>query len=420
MTSDPTDFSAHRFLADAFLGRPRHQIAQVSELLQSQLWQPLNVTPIDTQLMDDRSFVLRHSGPATTGLNEFNPLFVQQGLQLQASGVIGGNDTLGDQVLLSGIYGRLAASVGQFYYDTDGYQDGWGLKKNIETAFVQWQPSPDGSVFGEYRNSEQTQGDLSQNFFGATASQRLIQDRELYRLGFRFAVGNWSIAGTLTGQDSQEKTEFPAGSLLFTSDVDESVGEVLASYRTSRIHLVLGGGRYETTGTLEFFGFPSDSEGTAGNVFVYAGYDLIPAVLRVDLGLSWDEVDDGAYPERIDRVSPKLGLVFTPRPGTTIRAAAIRSLRRSLIAEQTIEPTRWPASTSSLTARLAQKSNASGLDGIRSCQQNPLRESSSRSGGSMCLRHSLILPILLKSSSGTNGIIALTCILRRIHGCRRH
>ena len=42
----PGNYSAHRFLADLYAALPRHEIARVSELLQSQLLQPLNVTPL--------------------------------------------------------------------------------------------------------------------------------------------------------------------------------------------------------------------------------------------------------------------------------------------------------------------------------------------------------------------------------------
>jgi tetratricopeptide (TPR) repeat protein len=359
---DPVDFSGHRFLADAFLDRPRHQFARVSELLQSQIWQPLNVTPIETQLMDDRSFILRNSGPATAGLNEFNPLFVQQGLQLQASGLIGGNDTLGDQILLSGLHDRVSASIGHFYYDSDGFQEGWGLKKDIVSAFVQAQLSPDSSIFGEYRNSEQTQGDLSQNFFGVTDSQRVIQDRELYRLGFRFPLNEWSIAGTLTQQDARDVTEAPVGSLLFRSDTDESAGELLAVYRSSRFYLLLGGGRFRTTGIAEFSGFPFESKGSAGNAFGYVSFEPVADLLRFELGLSWDEVErPDLYPETISRLSPKLGVVFRPRPGTTFRAAAFRSLRRSIIAEQTIEPTQVAGFNQFFDDALGTKSERVGV-----------------------------------------------------------
>jgi hypothetical protein len=41
---NPSNYSAHRFLADSYAALPRHEIARVSELLQSQLLQPVNIT----------------------------------------------------------------------------------------------------------------------------------------------------------------------------------------------------------------------------------------------------------------------------------------------------------------------------------------------------------------------------------------
>ena len=52
VNTDPTNFSAHRFLADSYSILPRHEIARVSELLQSQLLQPLNMTPIQPHLAE--------------------------------------------------------------------------------------------------------------------------------------------------------------------------------------------------------------------------------------------------------------------------------------------------------------------------------------------------------------------------------
>ncbi|MGH2356928.1 MAG: FecR domain-containing protein, partial [Candidatus Limnocylindria bacterium] len=52
VNTDPTNFSAHRFLADTYAILPRHEIARVSELLQSQLLQPLNMTPIQPRLAE--------------------------------------------------------------------------------------------------------------------------------------------------------------------------------------------------------------------------------------------------------------------------------------------------------------------------------------------------------------------------------
>src|SRR4029079_8206834 len=75
VNTDPSNFSSHRFLADSYSVLPRHEIARVSELLQSQLLQPLTVTPVQPQLGLSKSFFLVGAGPANPSFNEFNPLF---------------------------------------------------------------------------------------------------------------------------------------------------------------------------------------------------------------------------------------------------------------------------------------------------------------------------------------------------------
>ncbi len=341
LENDPAEYSGHRLLADAFLDRPRHQVARVSEMLQSQIWQPLDVSPVDAQLVDDRSFILRHSGPTTAGLNEFNPLFVENGLRLEASALFGGNNTTGDQVLLTGIHDRVSATLGQFYYDSDGFEDGWGLRKSIQSLFVQGQITSESSVFAEYRNSEQTEGDLTQNFFGVTDSQRVTQDRELARVGFRFPISDWNVAGVITHQDASDLTEAPVGSLLFTSESDELSGELIATFRSTNGYLLAGAGRYDIDGVIEFFGSPFPTNGSGENLFAYGSHDLLDGDLQVQIGLSWDKIDrpDLFLSRKIDELSPKFGVVFRPWPSTTLRAAAFRAVRRSIIAEQTVEPT---------------------------------------------------------------------------------
>ncbi len=65
---DPTNFSAHRFLADSYAVLPRYEIARVSELLQSQLLQPINITPIQPALAERNLFLISAQGPAAAGL----------------------------------------------------------------------------------------------------------------------------------------------------------------------------------------------------------------------------------------------------------------------------------------------------------------------------------------------------------------
>ncbi|MCP4994746.1 MAG: tetratricopeptide repeat protein, partial [Gammaproteobacteria bacterium] len=118
---DPASYSAHRFLADSYSTLPRHEVARVSELLQSQLLQPINITPVQPQLAENNLFILEGAGPAATAFNEFNPLFNRNRLALQASGITADKHTQGDDIVQSGVLGRASYSLSQFHYETDGF-----------------------------------------------------------------------------------------------------------------------------------------------------------------------------------------------------------------------------------------------------------------------------------------------------------
>ena len=52
LTLDPGNSSAHRFLSDAYIGVPRREIARVSELLQAQMLQDININPVQPSLAE--------------------------------------------------------------------------------------------------------------------------------------------------------------------------------------------------------------------------------------------------------------------------------------------------------------------------------------------------------------------------------
>ena len=98
LNADQRDYSAHRFLADTYQNLPRHEAARTSELLQSQLLQPLNITPVQPSLGEQNLLILSGSGPSQPSFNEFNPVFQRDRFALQASGVAGSFNTFGDEV----------------------------------------------------------------------------------------------------------------------------------------------------------------------------------------------------------------------------------------------------------------------------------------------------------------------------------
>jgi tetratricopeptide (TPR) repeat protein len=135
VNTDPSNFSAHRFLADSYSVLPRHEIARVSELLQSQLLQPLNMTPIQPRLAESNLFLVSAGGPAGVAFNEFNPLFNRDGITLQASGLAGENSTYAGEGVLSGIFKKASFSLGGFHFQTDGWRRNADQNDTIATAF---------------------------------------------------------------------------------------------------------------------------------------------------------------------------------------------------------------------------------------------------------------------------------------------
>ncbi len=111
LAHDPGNYSAHRLMADAYLNRPRHEIARVSELLQSQIRQPLNNNPAQVQLADSRLRAFRDAGPFDASFNEFSRLYTREGISGRIGLIAGQNSTLGQEVQLSNLTGKTSFTV---------------------------------------------------------------------------------------------------------------------------------------------------------------------------------------------------------------------------------------------------------------------------------------------------------------------
>ncbi|HMQ14154.1 MAG TPA: tetratricopeptide repeat protein, partial [Candidatus Competibacter phosphatis] len=108
---DPSNYSAHRLLADSYVALPNAEAARVSELLQAQLLQPINITPVSPRVAETR-LLIPSGGPPIPSLYEFNPLFVQDRPSLFFSGLGGNQNTWGDEFIVSGLADRFSYSLG--------------------------------------------------------------------------------------------------------------------------------------------------------------------------------------------------------------------------------------------------------------------------------------------------------------------
>ena len=367
VNTDPGNFSAHRLLADSYSALPRHEVARVSELLQSQLLQPINLNPVQPQLAETNLSVLDNAGPSDAAFLEFNPLFTRNRVALQLNGIGGSNSTWGNDLVLNGVHNRWSWSLGQYHYQTDGYRDNNDQKSNIYNLFVQGALSHKTSVLGELRYADTDFGDLNLRFAGDDFEPNQRHDEKLKsaRAGLRHAFNPRSeLIATLVYADDTDSSltdqfgfDFPP--FFFDNEVgldfsggDKGwAGELQHQFRADGYTLVSGIGYTnadrELTISQEYgFEFPpffvddsmdDDSDLHQSNIYLYSLFDL-PHDVTLTVGASGDAYDDGSIDRK--QFNPKLGVEWDATTDTTVRAAAFRTLQRlTSISPQTIEPT---------------------------------------------------------------------------------
>ena len=185
LAQDPASSAAHRFLSDVYQGEPRLEAARVSELLQAQLLQPVGLNPVQPSLGFPDLNLIANAGPAQVSFNEFTPLFQQDGWQLNGTGVVGTQQTIGNELTATTLQGRTSVSIGQYFFDTDGFRENDHLQHKIYSAFGQVQATDWLNLQAEFRRRETNLGDRSLNFdpdeFRSNADESIDQD--LVRLG---------------------------------------------------------------------------------------------------------------------------------------------------------------------------------------------------------------------------------------------
>jgi Flp pilus assembly protein TadD len=382
INTDPGDFSGHRFLADSYAVLPRHEIARVSELLQSQLLQPRNITPIQPRLAESNLFLISAGGPADLSYNEFNPIFNCDQLTVQGSGLWGENHTYGGEGVVSGIYQKVSGSGGHTHFETEGFRENNDQKDDITNVFAQYELTYQTSIQAEYRHRETEKGDLLLRFDTDNFSPNYRQQEETdsIRLGFHHAfspasrlIGNFRHSNSdLDVEDEFEAPiSFEIAPGIFVpatqqvnwdtkSDNEATGGELQYLFRSKSIDIISGAGYVDTDSNIRTLTetsitlgppFPptpipvpidpitSDTDVKHTNLYLYTNIK-IPENVTFTIGASGDFFDGGVSEvEDKNQFNPKIGVVWNPVPNTTLRGAIFRTLTRTLVDAQTVEPT---------------------------------------------------------------------------------
>jgi tetratricopeptide (TPR) repeat protein len=359
--TDPGEHAGHRFLADLYSTFPRHEVARVSELLQAQLLQPINLTPVSPRLAETDLFILEGAGPDALAFNEFNPLFNRNRVGVQFSGALGNEGITGEEVTVSGVWNRLSFSAGQFHYDTTGLRDNNSQDRNLYNLFAQAQLSNRTSVQGEVRVEQHRVGDLLIGFDATdfVPDQQTRTDGTTVRVGVRHVFSpRAQVIGSLYArtQDVSFAERFSdfgvTEAARYTQTSDAYTGEVRYLLDLGRFRLTGGGGRFRndfhrnSSSEFLFDDFPDEPPIQTSvqrsltpeqtNLYSYSTIDVAKA-LTVTAGLSGDWYDRQSFTRH--QVNPKVGVTWRVTTSTTVRVAAFRALHRAVVSNQTLEPT---------------------------------------------------------------------------------
>ncbi len=368
LNQDASNPSAHRFLSDAYLGRARYRSARASELLQAQLLQPINITPVQPQLTSENIGILNSTGPGSLSINEYDSLYTRNGTHVVANGIYGTNNTIASNVIGSALYNQLSLSAGQFHYQTDGFRENDDYKQDVYDAFAQYAISPEFNVQIELKQENVRSGDIATrlNQFHRENYHHAL-DHEIIRIGTVYKKDNvQTLIGSFMYSDLSDLNkdhDFLPPSSFPPFDVDIKTtrdykaegyqAELQYDLHDDNFNLKVGVGHiglnYKTDIVtdinIEFMSMPiahptiqetNEDNVNHTNAYIYLNQHFLYDI-QTTLGVSFDTYDDGITIK--DQFNPKVGLIWKSPGFLTFRTAFFRTLKRALAAKQTIEPT---------------------------------------------------------------------------------
>jgi hypothetical protein len=351
LSLDPANAGAHRFLSDVLIGVRRREIARVSNLLQAQMLQEININPVQPSLSETNLNIVTQGGPARAGFNEFTPLFERNQAQLNATGVVGNNDTLGGEGVVSALYDRYSLSAGAFHYETDGWRSNSDINHDIYNVFGQAAITPELNAQVELRRRKTSHGNLALDFDRDQQfpNLRVELEQNTYRSGFRYSPAPSSDAlFSFIYSDRDETIKDADGDNFLTkSSVKDTAyqPEVQYLYRQEIMNLTAGFAYTHVDRNDDFnFEVPSVLEQAAddrGNIdhsrgYAYGNLDL-PQPVTWTLGMSVDDYEEEDL--KVQKVNPKFGVQWNVTDDLRLRAAAFRTVKPPLVASRTLEPT---------------------------------------------------------------------------------
>ncbi|MBK6656969.1 MAG: hypothetical protein IPG43_01890 [Proteobacteria bacterium] len=215
VNSDPSNYSAHRFLADSYQNSRRLGVATASEILQYQLLQPVNANPVRPQLSQTDLKLSDRIGPPNASFNEYHRAFQGDGAHVVGSYSIASDDTSSSEILASGAYKGFSASIGQFLASGDGYRENNDFDISVKEAFFQHEINNELSALVDLQDRSSVEGDRFTPFNseGTYEDIRIRISRSAARFGMRYQpTPNLTMVATHLGASRRETQKLQANS----------------------------------------------------------------------------------------------------------------------------------------------------------------------------------------------------------------
>ncbi len=365
INNDPFNSSAHRFLSDSYSTLARHQIARVSELLRSQLLQPLNLNSLQPQLATSNLGILDGTGPSKNTFSEYNPMFTRNNIDLQFNVIQANNNTHGNDLVISGLHNNITSSLGQFHYKTNGFRKNNDLKHDIYNAFIQSKVTKNLNLQIELRDRKTESGDLrlkyDPNIFEENQRQKIKSNTSRFGLKYQLVPNQFILGSILTNNYTgitsnssiAQGPPFPVETQITTTIKSKALlNELQYNYSSSNFKQIFGITNIDlnqndlniNTKTALPPG-PSSSTTTSTSIelntdhttiYYYSNLKYSKNIIYF-LGLAYDDYKIQNFNK--NKINPKLGLQYDINSNTVFRTAAFSIIKRPIVTNQTIEPT---------------------------------------------------------------------------------
>ena len=355
----PNEAVLHRALGDALATLPRSQPTRESEYLQALLRDPLGALPTPLFLAESArsstSVAPQHgffqaAGAVQTGYNEFGAAFNQSQIRAQLDGIVAGQSSRGDQLLLSGVAGNVGVSISQLHFKTDGFGDYNRLDNTIWQGAIQAELDTGTRLYAERRHFDSERIEiLNQAEPFIFLPLQIDEQRQRSRFGVRQRIGDSHELLFLNSWDDTKQNALilptPFLSFLLTEPVlfnnlsqKAVTREAQYVFHTSGFSLFLGSVKTNLD-VNEIFADASINQvqTQSRTAYLYTSYSVFPQ-LRLEAAVSRDqqEMSSGF---RQTFTNPKFGLRWEVLPGATLRLAKFNVVNRALISSASLEPT---------------------------------------------------------------------------------